>query len=232
MSREPNRPGSFRLGTVIVALALPVLTLSASAQQGHPPPHHHDFSDAGKWASRFDDPARDEWQLPDRVIAALELPADARVADLGAGTGYFAVRLARAVPSGRVWGVDLEPDMVRHLNQRARTEGFANLFSTLAIPGDPLLPEPVDLVLVVNTYHHIADRPVYFERLRAHLRPGGRVAVVDFRKGDLPFGPPDSMKLAPAEVEREMTAAGYVVTARHDVLPHQYFLVFGVGTGS
>ena len=90
----------------------------------------------------------------------------------------------------------------------------------------------MNLVLVVNTYHHIADRPAYFERLRAHLRPGGRVAVVDYRKGNLPFGPPDSMKLAPTEVEREMAAAGYAVAARHEFLPHQYFLVFGVGTGS
>jgi cyclopropane fatty-acyl-phospholipid synthase-like methyltransferase len=164
--------------------------------------------------------------MADRVIAALELPPNARVADLGSGTGYFAVRLARAVPSGRVWGVDLEPDMVRHLNQRAADEGLSNLFSTLATPDDPLLTEAVDLVLVVNTYHHIADRPGYFERLKAHLRPGGRVAVVDYRKGDLPFGPPDSMKLAPAEVEREMAEAGYAVTSRHDFLPHQYFLIF------
>ena len=133
MSREPNRPGSFRLGAVIVALALPGPDPVSSGPARPPPTHHHDFADAKKWSARFDDPARDEWQLPDRVIAALELPADARVADLGAGTGYFAVRLARAVPSGRVWGVDLEPDMVRHLNQRAANEGPR----TSSVPSPP-----------------------------------------------------------------------------------------------
>lgn len=150
------------------------------------------------------------------------------VADIGSATGYFPVRIARAVPAGRVWGVDIEPDMVRYLNRRAQEEGIDNLFSILGRPDDPLLPEPVDLVLIVDTYHHIDEREAYFERLSQHLRPGGRVAVIDFKKGDLPVGPPDAMKLAPEKVQAEVEAAGYEMAESHDFLSYQYFLVFAL----
>jgi cyclopropane fatty-acyl-phospholipid synthase-like methyltransferase len=190
---------------------------------------HHRFQDAEAWAERFDDPARDEWQKPEEVLRALSLSADAKVVDIGSGTGYFATRLAAHLTKGTVWGVDIEPDMVLYLRDRARREGFENLFSILGLADDPLLPQPVDLVLVVDTYHHIGDRPAYFGKLREHLRPDGRVAIVDFKKGDLPVGPPDSMKLEPAEVTREFEAAGYRRIAIHDFLPYQYLLVYAPG---
>ena len=107
---------------------------------------------------RFEDPSRDTWQKPDVVIDALNLEPSSLVADIGAATGYFPVRIARRLPEGRVWGIDVEPDMVRYLNARARKEGLSHLFSVLATENDPLLPEPVDVVLVVNTYHHISER--------------------------------------------------------------------------
>jgi SAM-dependent methyltransferase len=202
------------------------------ADPGYRPPagHHHGhhrFDDAERWAAHFEDPARDVWQRPDAVVTALGLAPSARVADIGAATGYFPVRLARAVPEGRVWGVDIEPDMVRYLNERARREGLANLFAVLGTAADPLLPEPVDLVLVVNTYHHIEDRSGYFGRLRQHLRPGGRLAIVDFRMGDLPVGPPEAMKVPPEQVRAELESAGYRLVADDTgLLPHQYLLVF------
>ena len=100
------------------------------AEGGETPAHHHRFDDAARWAQEFENPERDAWQLPDLVVSSLSLARDAHVADIGAGTGYFAVRLARAAPEGRVWGVDVEPSMVRWLNERARREGITNLFST------------------------------------------------------------------------------------------------------
>lgn len=209
-----------RLLLIVAAFAASV----AFAQHGHQPMHRH-FSDAERWAQVFDDPARAEWQKPDQVVAALALAPEARVADIGSGTGYFAVRLARAVPKGKVYGADLEPDMVQYLNARAQKEALDNLSAHVAAPDDPKLPEPVDLVLLVNTYHHIGARPGYFSRLRERLRPGGRVAVVDF-KLDSPTGPPRSGRLAPEAVEKEMAQAGYRRVAAHDFLPNQYFLVF------
>lgn len=98
------------------------LILSGCAGAQAPHTHRHAFSDAERWARIFEDPARDAWQKPDEVVQALRLAPDAVVADIGAGTGYFAARLARAVPNGRVFAVDIEPDMVRYLTERARRE--------------------------------------------------------------------------------------------------------------
>lgn len=199
----------------------------ATAYVHHGDHASHRFDDPEEWAARFEDPSRDAWQRPDAVLDALQIARDARVADIGSATGYFPVRIARRVPNGRVWGVDVEPGMVRYLNARARREGLDNLFSVLGTASDPLLPEPVDLVLIVNTYHHIQDRPAYFASLLRDLRPSGRVAIVDFKMGELPVGPPDSAKIPPEAIEREMTAAGYRLAARDPIeLPHQHVLVF------
>jgi len=194
--------------------------------------HHgaipHRFENAEEWAKRFEDPARDAWQKPDEVVTALAPRPDAKVADIGSGTGYFAVRLARAVPEGRVYGVDIEPDMVRYLGERARREGLGNLRAVLGEPADPKLPEPVDLAIIVDTYHHMSDRVAYMRRLGETLRPGGQVAIVDFHK-ESPKGPPAEHKLSPEQVREEMEAAGYRLARSHDFLPDQYFLVFQRG---
>jgi cyclopropane fatty-acyl-phospholipid synthase-like methyltransferase len=195
----------------------------AAAQTPHT--HAHSFSGAEGWAQVFDDPERDRWQKPQEVIAALRLAPDAKVADIGAGTGYFAARLARSVPNGRVYAADLEPDMVRYLGERAKREGLKNLVPVQARADDAALPEPVDLVLLVNTYHHIDARVAYFTRLRERLKPGGRVAIVDYTM-DSPVGPPKHHRVAASKVADEMKAAGYAPAAQHGFLPYQYLLVF------
>jgi cyclopropane fatty-acyl-phospholipid synthase-like methyltransferase len=197
-------------------------THSSASHHGAMP---HRFEHAEEWAARFEDPSRDAWQQPDKVIEALALPPNAKVADVGSGTGYFAVRLARAVPQGRVYGVDVEPDMARYLGERARREGLSNVTPVVASPSDAKLPEPVDVVLVVDTYHHIDNRADYFRRLKGSLTPRGRLAIIDFRKGQ-PMGPPDAHKLAPEQVRAELESAGWRLAAEHGFLPHQYFLVF------
>jgi len=201
--------------------------LGLDAACAHAPAPEMRFDDADAWATHFENPHRDTWQLPDEVVRALEITPTMKLADLGAATGYFSVRLARAAKEGRVWAIDIEPMMVRYVIRRARLQGLDNLFGILATPDDPMLPEAVDLVLIVDTYHHIQNRPAYFERLRGQLRPGGRLAVVDFRLGELPVGPPASMRLAPEVVQEELEAAGYVLDKSYDLLPYQYFLVFG-----
>jgi len=210
-----------RRGWAIAALCA---ALVACAPEGG---HHRDHSFAGaeRWARIFDDPERDAWQKPDEVIRTLRLAADATVADIGAGTGYFAVRLARAVPKGRVYAVDVEPDMVRYLGERARREGLANLVAVQAVPDDARLPAAIDVVLLVDSYHHIPARVEYFRRLRASLKPGGRVAIVDFRP-EAPMGPPPAARVPSATVTEELARAGYVLVGNHSLLPYQYFLVF------
>lgn len=212
-----------RFATFLSAAALVLAAAFVPAQTADY--HQHRFRDAEKWARIFDDPARDEWQRPQEVIRALALAPDATVADIGAGTGYFAVRLARAVPQGRVFGVDAEPDMVRYLAERARREGLANLLAQQAATDDPRLAAPVDLVIVVNTYHHIPARERYFRALRKALKPGGRVAIIDYTP-DSPVGPPKSARVPEATVRSEFARAGYALAAEHNFLPYQYFLVF------
>jgi SAM-dependent methyltransferase len=207
------------------AAAALCIALAACAPTGG---HHHDhrFSDAEKWARIFDDPEREAWQKPDEVVRTLRLPAEATVADIGAGTGYFAVRLARAVPKGRVFAVDAEPDMVRYLGERAKREGLANLVPVQAGRDDPKLPAPVDVVLLVNTYHHVPARVEYFRRLSASLKQGGRVAIIDYRP-EAPMGPPPATRVPSTVVTEELLRAGYLLVASHSMLPYQYFLVFG-----
>jgi cyclopropane fatty-acyl-phospholipid synthase-like methyltransferase len=173
----------------------------------------------------FDDPARDAWQKPDQVIAALRLPEDAKIADIGAGTGYFAVRIARAYPNATVYAVDIEPNLLEHMRARAEREKLPNVRPVLAAPDDARLVERVDLVLIVDTYHHIDGRPAYFRRLSGMLRHDAEIAVIDYRK-DSPFGPPPQHRIAEDGVIAEMREAGFEVARRHDFLPHQYFLVF------
>jgi len=207
---------------------LMVVAAAASAQSPHT--HRHSFGDAEKWAQVFDDPERDAWQKPHQVILALALDPDAAVADLGAGTGYFAARLANMLPTATVYAVDTEPAMVKYLGERAKRESLPNLKPVAAGPDDARLPAKVDLVLLVDVYHHIEMREKYFRRLAASLKPGGRLAVIDYRL-DAPNGPPKASRIAPQRVKAELRKAGYLLQEEHGFLPRQYFLVFGRPTG-
>lgn len=208
---------------VLAFLGMALFAALAAAQT--PNTHRHSFGDAERWAHVFDDPERDKWQKPHEVIQALALEPAARIADLGAGTGYFAARLANMLPKGRVYAVDIEPDMVRYLGARAKRESLANLQPVQGKPDDPALPEAVDLVLLVDVYHHIEDRARYFRKLAGSLRPDGRIAIIDFRT-DSPQGPPRAARVAPEIVKAEMKAAGYSSVDEHGFLPYQYFLIF------
>jgi cyclopropane fatty-acyl-phospholipid synthase-like methyltransferase len=210
-----------------LALALVAVTgcpkrTADEVQEAHKP---HRFENAEDWAQRFEDPARDEWQRPDEVIEALGLPASATLADIGSATGYFSVRFARALSEGTVYGVDVESSMVDYLKRRVEAEKLKNLVVVQAAFDDAKLPRAVDCILIVNTYHHIDDRPAYFTKLAASLKPGGRLVIIDFKKGSK-RGPPDTDKLTPEQVTNELTTAGYVSSSSWAFLPEQYFLAF------
>jgi predicted methyltransferase len=199
---------------------------TASAQSVHT--HEHTFQDAHKWSRIFDDPKRDSWQKPHEVLQALRLAPDAVVADIGAGTGYFSVRLAHMVPKGRVYAVDTEADMVKHLAERGKRDKLTNLVPVTARPDDPKLPQKADLALFVDVYHHIENREQYFRKLVDSLKQPGRLAVIDF-KLDSPEGPPKAVRIPPEQVKAELKAAGYDLVEEHGFLPYQYFLIFKRG---
>ena len=223
----------------LVALCLLAIGLLAQSQQSQSSQTHdqsadqhgnhaahmeHRFDDAERWAKSFDDPARDAWQLPDRVVDALAIRSGQVVADVGAGTGYFTVRLARAAAL-KVFAVDIEPSMVAYVRKRAAREGIKNVVAVQATSDRTNLPEPVDLVLIVDTYHHIPRRVAYFTELRKLLKPSGRVAIVDFRKG-APEGPPEEFRFTPEQISEELGKAGFVLQKQLDFLPRQNFLVY------
>jgi len=210
---------------LLVALSCTLSSAGPAAAQS-PHSHQHNFGGAEHWAKVFDDPERDATQKPHEVIQALALKPDAIVADIGAGTGYFSVRFAHFVPQGRVYGVDIEPDMVKYLAERVQREKLDNVRAIAGAADDPRLPEKVDLIVMVDVYHHIADRTPYLKKLKDSLKPGGRVAIIDFRM-DAPHGPPKSARLAPELVKTELKGAGYALLQEHRFLPEQYFLVFG-----
>ena len=221
----PNKSDMIERTICSAWLTALVFTIAPAAAQT-PHAHQHSFGDAARWAQVFDDPQRDAWQKPHEVIGALALKPDAVVADIGAGTGYFAVRFAHMVPRGQVYAVDTEPDMVRHLSERARREDLVNLVAVKGEPADARIPAPADLIIMVDVFHHVDDRERYFAKLRASLRAGGRLAIIDFSM-DSPQGPPRAARIAPEQVKAELARAGYTLLGEHGFLPRQYFLVFG-----
>lgn len=217
----------------LAALGLVLASCSASPppEPAHGDHHHHGplvhrFENAEQWAKEFDDPARDAWQKPAEVIAALRITPGMTVADLGAGTGYFLPHLSRAVgPQGKVIGLDIEPDMVRYMKERAAREGLSNVEARKVALDDPgLAAGSVDRVLIVDTWHHIDGRAAYAQKLRAALAPGGAVYVVDFTQS-AHHGPPPHHRIAPEQVVTELTQAGLTAEVAPSTLPEQYIVI-------
>jgi len=170
---------------------------------------------------------RDDWQQPQRVIESLQIRPGAMVADLGAGGGYFTFRLAKAVgPAGKIYAVDVDREMIDLIAEQAKKESANQVETIVAKPDDPLLPATgVDLIFTVNTYHHFDNRVTYFANQRKYLRPGGRIAVIDFDRRAWLEGL--LCHYTPSEfIKREMEQAGYVLQQEFDFLDRQSFLIF------
>lgn len=186
---------------------------------------HHSFEDTERWIQKFDDPKRDEWQKPAEVIKALNIGATDKIVDIGAGTGYFSLRIAKAYPTAKVYAADVEPNMVAHLEKQAKSISVPNHIAIKVEPTKVSLPEKVNLILVVDTYHHIDDRESYFGSLRKQLADNARIAIIDFTP-ESPEGPPPEHRISKNELQKEMEDAGYKLDKDVTLLPNQYFLIF------
>jgi cyclopropane fatty-acyl-phospholipid synthase-like methyltransferase len=221
----------------VVALATFALAAPAAAQDQTPRSHeemHRLHQDPKAYVAMLEDPKRDEYQKPHEVLMALDLKQGETIADIGSGSGYFALRFAAHVgEKGRVLAVDIDPDMVRYLNRRVRDAGVRNVQTILAEPNDPLLADAsVDRFVVVDTWHHIEKPLEYLALMKKMLKPGGQIVMIDFQKKELPFGPPMEMKIAREDLVRQMEANGFALAKEHTFLPYQYFLVFTPGARS
>lgn len=189
--------------------------------------HHGNPGELEAYIALLEEPARAEWQKPDEVVAALALEPGQVACDIGAGPGYFSLRLARAAGNaGQVFAVDVEPRMIELLRTRLEASGVRNVTPVLALPDDPLLPPAAcDLILIVDTYHHFPDGPAYLRRLARSLRPGGRIVNIDFQKRELPLGPPVDRKISREAFLADARAAGLKLAGEKEFLPYQYFLI-------
>jgi cyclopropane fatty-acyl-phospholipid synthase-like methyltransferase len=188
---------------------------------------HHDFGDPEFFAKKFDNPERDIWQKPVEVIKTLNLSHDAVVAEIGAGTGYFTVRLAEHLKDGKVISLESSPQMAEYLRNRVETLGLSQV--EVVVSEDVNRPDfqtLVDLILCVDVHHHIPERVSYFSHLKKQMKPDGKLVIID-RAENAPVGPPRELRVQPELVKEEMSQAGFQLVQELDFLfPYQYYLAF------
>jgi len=196
-------------------------------KQGIDPAHMRPFEDVASYITFLERLDRSAWQRPDEVVAALGLTGAETVFDLGAGSGYFSFRFAKALPSGRVIAADTEAEMVRHIHHKAMTESVRNIEARLIQPEDPTIPGDADIVFICDVLHHVPDRLAWLGKIVSAMRSGTRLVLIEFKEGDLPEGPPESVKIPREQLIELVTKAGLVLSSeRADLLPYQTFLVF------
>jgi SAM-dependent methyltransferase len=217
MYRRPSALGSLVLFAVLAQSA--PLTAQDRAPHGRlfPP------EDIGL----LEGPDRDAWQMPDQVMDALGIADGSRVADLGAGGGWFTVRLARRVgPNGVVYAEDIQAEMIESIARRVNREGLSNVRTILGSPDDARLPTALDAVLIVGTYPEVEQPVELLRNVAEALAPNGRVGIVDFTLDGGGPGPPLEERLPPEAVIADAVAAGLRLLAHEDFLPYEYLLVF------
>jgi ubiquinone/menaquinone biosynthesis C-methylase UbiE len=214
------------LRVVGVACTLCVLAGSLAGGQQQSRPHGRLFppQDLGL----LEAPDRDQWQRPDRVMDALGIADASRVADVGAGSGWFTIRLARRVgPQGVVFAEDVQQEMLNAISRRVQREGLSNVRPVLGRGSDPHLPPgALDAVLIVDAYHEIVDREALLANVSEALKPQGKVGVIDFKVEGGGPGPDLDERVDPELVIADAGRAGLRLIAREEFLKYQYFLIF------
>jgi ubiquinone/menaquinone biosynthesis C-methylase UbiE len=211
----------------LLALSALVLVAHGAASQQRPP-HGRLFPPENLGLLEGSD--RDVWQRPDHVMDALSIAEGSVVADLGAGSGWFTIRLARRVaPSGRVFAEDIQPQMIEVIRRRVQRENLNRIVEvTPGTPVDPRLPtNTLDAVLIVDTYYEMEHPVTLLRNVARALKHDGKVGIVNFTKAGGGPGPPMEERVDAERVIRDANAAGLRLIARPEILRYQYMLVFG-----
>jgi len=218
---------------IIISSLIPQYCANSEGGMSSQGQHSHNknkpFESLEKYISFLDEPGREEWQKPGKVIEVLRIKQGDSIADIGAGSGYFTIPFAKTVgEEGSVYAVDIEQGMLDHIKQQADSEKLSNI-PLIKVDADSsgLKEKSVDLVFICDTYHHIENRKVYFQKLKGAMKKNGRLAIVDFQKKEMSFGPPLWMKIKREDVINEIEDAGFKLEEEYYFLPYQYFLVFG-----
>lgn len=242
MQRSHSRPAPPLIGLLILLMISPQVTGATPSDheeggaqdrgRGHHKEreqgHHHSFKDPSKWAEKWEGSERDQTQKPSSVLDHCEINQGMTVVDLGAGTGYFTSYLASRVgEEGSVLALDAEAEMVEWLRERAQREGWTQVQTRRVPPNNPeLSPHSVDVILIVNVWHHLDGRQAYLALLKRALKPTGSLCIVDL-KLDAPHGPPKSFRLTLAQLTEELERGGMKRFRTLD-LPHQYVISAGL----
>ncbi len=196
-------------------------------KQGIDPSKLKPFEQMEAYINFLDQESRKAWQKPQEVVAALQLKGHERVLDLGAGSGYFSFPIAEKLPLGRLFAADVEPEMVRHIHHKAMTQGAKNIEVLLIDPEKPKLPEDIDIVFICDVLHHVKSPKDWLTGITAQLPPGAQMHIIEFKPGDLPSGPPESVKMAPEKLIEIAQSSGLRLEKRLDeLLPYQNYYVF------
>ena len=193
---------------------------SASAVDENAANQHMHKTDFDELVARFEEPSRAEWQKPEQILATFGSLERKTVADIGTGTGYFAFPVAKK--AAKVIAIDIDQRFLDYIEHKKATQNTgANIETRLTVPDSSgLKPLEADLVLIVDTFHHIENRVEYLKKLKGAFRKGGAIVIIDFKKEETPLGPPVEIRLAEEQVQSELKAAGYtVVTTDRATLP-------------
>jgi SAM-dependent methyltransferase len=185
------------------------------------------FKDVQKYIQMLERPDRKIWQKPDAVVKALGLKGNETVADIGSGSGYFTFRIAKQLPRGKVFAIDVEAEMIRHIHHNTMMKGIKNIHVVFAEKDDPKVPGGVDLVFVCDVLHHVGKRKLWLRRLFQSLKKGAKVVIIEFKAGKLPKGPPESLKIPKKALVTMFTKSGFKFAGeKPKLLPYQEFLIF------
>jgi ubiquinone/menaquinone biosynthesis C-methylase UbiE len=213
---------------LILLMALPSAVHAQDAVKRDDHQMHRLHNDPKAYIGALEDPTRDAYQKPHEVLKALNIKPGEIIADIGAGSGYFTFRLSHFVgDKGKIYAVDVSPEMILHVNRRIRELKANNVVTVLADPDDPLLPDQsVNRFFICDVWHHIENQTKYLSLMKKMLKPSGEVVMIDFHKKEFPVGPPMNMKIAREDLSKQLDSNGYRLTKEHSFLPYQYFLVF------
>lgn len=210
---------------MVVVLLFAACTHDKHEHHGSANDHMHQSS-FEELVQRFESPERDAYQQPEKVLEYIGNVSGKKILDIGAGTGYFTFRLAKAGAS--VIAGDVDDDFQNYIREKIEKEGLDSLNIALRkLPYDSpsLAPAEVDIAIIVNTYHHIDNRTAYFAEVLAGLKPGGELIVIDFFKREGPHGPPVEKKISETQVREELAAAGFSqFEINTDLLEYQYII--------